>query len=117
MKTLLETTQWAGSVPNHVYFVNDSRDRMFGYVPAATGAAVKFSAPIKFETRGRRFQAVPNQWAFSVAADSTTRSWTVTGSRGDTYTVSDQDGVLSCSCAGFQFRAACRHLGQVPSGL
>jgi hypothetical protein len=117
MKILLETTEWAGSVPNHVYFVNDSRDRMFGYVPAATGVAVKFSTPIKFETRGRRFQAVPNQWAFSVEAGPAVKSWTVTGSRGDIYTVADRNGVLSCSCAGFQFRATCRHLGAVPLGV
>lgn len=117
MKTLLEITEWSDPVPNHVYFVNDSRDRMFGYVPAATGIAVKFSAPIKFETRGRRFQAVPNQWSFLVEADSTVKSWAVTGSRGDIYTVTDQAGVLSCSCAGFQFRATCRHLGAVPTGV
>lgn len=117
MKTLLEITEWKSHTPNHVYFVNDSRDRMFGYVPTGSGIPVKFSKPIRFDTKGRKFQAVPNQWAFSTESDKSVRQWSVTGSKGDTYTVSEQEGVLTCSCSGFRFRGKCRHVQEVAGGL
>ena len=117
MKTLLETTQWPGSTPNHVYFVSDSRDRMFGYVPQATGVPVRFSTPIRFGTRGRQFQAVPNTWNFTVDQAPSTRSWRVAGSRGDAYTVTEDKGVLTCSCPGFRFRGQCRHAQEKAHGL
>jgi len=110
MKTLLETTVWPGATPNHVYFVNDSRDRMFGYVPTNSDIPVRFSVPIRFDARRRKFQAVPNRWTFSTESEQATRTWTVTGSKGNQYTVSEHAGIISCSCPGFQFRNACRHV-------
>ena len=39
--------------------------------------------------------------------------WTVTGSKGDTYTVRSLDGQWSCSCPGFGFRRKCRHITEI----
>ncbi len=117
MKVLQETTVWSTAVSNHVYFVNDSRDRMFGYVPVKTGVPVKFSAPMRFSTKGRKFSAVPDQWNFAEEIASTAKSWTVSGSKGNTYTVTEADGGWSCSCAGFQFRGQCRHIQEMVDGL
>ncbi len=44
---------------------------------------------------------------------STDQSWTVTGSKGDVYTVTRSNNKLSCSCVGFQFRSKCKHITMV----
>jgi hypothetical protein len=41
------------------------------------------------------------------------RRWTVTGSKGDNYIVSEQNGQWSCSCSGFTFRGRCRHVEDI----
>lgn len=112
MKVLKETTQWLSSTPNHVYFVDDSRSKMFGYVPANANQAQRFSKPMPFSARGRQFKEVKNQWNFAAEVDAA-RIWSVKGSKGDKYTVSEQDGVLSCSCSGFRFRGDCRHVKEI----
>jgi hypothetical protein len=117
MKIMLETTAWPDSTPNHVYFLNDSRDRMFGYVAQGTDQPVRFKKPIGFSVRARQFRAVPNVWNFSTTPGPEYKTWTVTGSKGSTYTVSDIDGKLSCSCSGFQFRGQCRHVKEIADSL
>lgn len=118
MKILQETTEWRVPTPNHVYFVNDSRDRMFGYVPQSTQIPVRFSKPLQFATRGRRFQAVPNQWEFEApAAAASNAAWTVTGSRGDQYQVEQTVTGMSCTCPGFRFREQCRHVAEITAQL
>jgi hypothetical protein len=39
-----------------------------------------------------------------------TKSWTVTGSKGDVYTVTQTGTRWNCTCSGFQFRRACKHV-------
>ena len=39
-----------------------------------------------------------------------TERWEVEGSKGGTYIVERLDGVLRCSCPGYQFRGQCRHI-------
>jgi len=41
------------------------------------------------------------------------RTWSVTGSRGDTYTVTELNGHVTCSCSGFKFRGQCRHVKEL----
>jgi len=41
--------------------------------------------------------------------DTDIKTWTVSGSRGNEYTVSRWPGGWSCTCPGFQFRKSCKH--------
>ena len=38
------------------------------------------------------------------------RTWTVAGSKGDQYTVSQTGTKWNCTCSGFQFRKMCKHV-------
>jgi hypothetical protein len=109
MKVVQETTDWGNvNSPNHVYFLNDSRDKMFAYLPQGSAQVKQFKQPISFYTRGRKFREVPNSWAFE-PGQTEGRSWTVAGSKGAEYTVTESSGHLKCSCPGFQFRGDCKH--------
>jgi hypothetical protein len=50
----------------------------------------------------------------TVVAPSKTdsKTWTVQGSRGKTYTVTLDHGNYECSCPGFQFRRSCKHVDE-----
>ena len=41
--------------------------------------------------------------------DTDVKTWTVSGSKGNEYTVSRWSGGWSCTCPGFQFRKSCKH--------
>jgi len=41
------------------------------------------------------------------------RTWLVKGSKGNTYTVTEDKGRRSCTCVGFGFRQYCKHLNMV----
>ena len=101
MKIIEEITEWDTeyAVPNHVYFVNDSKDKMFAYVAVGSVKVQEFAKPIKFSVSRRKFQEVANTWGY-------------TGSKGAEYVVTELDGVRSCTCSGFKFRGNCRHITQ-----
>ena len=40
-------------------------------------------------------------------------TWLVKGSKGNTYTVTEENGRRSCTCVGFEFRHQCKHLNMV----
>ena len=120
MKAFLEITEWDSdfAVPNHVYFLNDSKDKMYGYVQADTGIVQTMRTPYRFHVRGRKFKEVKNIWNFGV--DETEqqpagRTWTVAGSKGNEYRVTQELGTWSCTCSGFKFRGQCRHVAEISS--
>ena len=116
MKAFLEVTQWADKFPNHVYFLNDSKSKMYAYVRHGTKDPFKFKKAIGFDIRGRKFVEVPNSWKFQVKEEKPEgRVWTVTGSRGDEYKVSELNGNYSCTCSGFRFRGDCKHIKMNPN--
>jgi hypothetical protein len=39
-----------------------------------------------------------------------TRTWTVEGSKGHKYTVTESNGHRRCTCVGFDFRKTCKHI-------
>lgn len=47
---------------------------------------------------------------YKFTADPGIKVWTVTGSKGNEYTVKYQDGSYSCTCPGFLYRKHCRHI-------
>ena len=120
MKAFQEITEWDSefAVPNHVYFLNDSKDKMYGYVQAGTGLVQTMRTPYRFHTRGRKFREVKNTWNFVVEEKEQKpvgQAWTVAGSKGSEYTVSLELGTWSCSCSGFKFRNRCRHVEEISS--
>lgn len=113
MKFYQETTKWKESIPNGVYLLNDSKTKMYAYVPAGEKSAVKFKKPIQISTRGRSFKEVKNTFGFKIENESTNPKWEVKGSKGDVYIVERTENGLICSCTGFRFRGNCKHLTQI----
>ena len=113
MKAFQEITEWEW--PNHVYFLNDSKDKMYGYVKASTGEIQEMNSPYRFKASGRRFQEVPNRWNFKIAEDEPVetvgRQYQVPGSKGAIYTVTDDAGVWSCTCPASKWqKGECKHI-------
>ena len=113
MKVFEEITNWGEyNTPNHTYFTDDSKSKMYAYIKSGTDELFEFSIPIRFDVRGRKFKAITNSWSFLPKEDlkSANKSWVVKGSKGDEYTVLEKSGEYSCSCSGFKFKGKCRHI-------
>ena len=116
MKAFKEITEWGSyfAVPTHIYFLNDSRDKMYGYVQSATGTVQTMRTPYRFHTRGRKFKEVKNVWNFGV--DETPepvrgREYKVLGSGKNVYTVTDEGGAWSCTCPAAKWQKGdCKHI-------
>ena len=115
MKFFQETTKWSeGKVPNHIYLLDDSKSKMIAYVKAGTRAVFKFKKPLPFSTRGRTFVAVKNTFGFKIQEPVTENPrWTVVGSKGDKYIVEKTETSYTCTCSGFKFRGACKHIKEI----
>jgi hypothetical protein len=109
MKFFQEITP-GNAYPNHVYMLSDSKEFMYGYVKQGTVELKKFKERYQFGTKGRKFREVPNVYGYTEAPlVNTADRWEVAGSNGNRYVVERTDGVLKCSCSGFQFRGKCKH--------
>ena len=102
MEALRETT--GGAFPPHVYLLDGNN--LVSYIKSGESEPFYFKNPIKgFDKRGRKFATVtPNP--FKVKTQS--NLITVKGSNDKEYTI-DPDA-KTCTCTGFQFRGACKHL-------
>jgi len=105
MEALKETT--GGLFPPHVYLLDGNS--LVAYIQQNTTKPFYFKNPIKgFDKRGRKFTVVkPNPFKTQIKSNLIT----VTGSKGQTYSV-DPDA-KTCTCPGFTFRGACKHLENV----
>ena len=114
MKFYKETTKWIMdyAVPNHIYLLNDSQDKMYGYLPEGESEPQIVRKPYRFDRRGRTF-AVVNELGEINLDEVKSEQWKFTGSKGDTYIVKRIDGVLNCSCPGHAFRGDCKHVKEV----
>lgn len=115
MKAFQETTEWSTefAVPNHVYFLSDSKDKMYGYVNTKTGQIDEPKKPYRFSVSGRRFREVPNTWGFFPREElkPVKGKFKVTGSRGDVYTVTEEQGMWTCTCPASKYQAGdCKHI-------
>jgi hypothetical protein len=116
MKAFQEITEWDTDfvMPNHVYFLSDSKDKMYGYVKSGTGKILEVATPYRFHTRGRKFKEVENTWNFSVddaPEPATGREYRVTGSGRNIYTVTDNAGSWSCTCPASKWQKGnCKHI-------
>jgi hypothetical protein len=109
-KFLQETTVWEGAALNHLYVMDDSKDKMLAYRQAGKTEFFKFKKPIKISLSGRKFTEVKNTFGFKVEEEVPEgKAHKVIGSKGELYTVTELRGEYSCSCSGFKFRSKCKH--------
>ena len=103
MEALRETT--GGQFPPHIYLLDGNN--LVSYIKSGETEPFYFKNPIKgFDKRGRKFEAVkPNPFK-----ERKSNAIAVTGSKGQVYYVDAE--ARSCTCPGFQFRGACKHLGE-----
>ena len=114
MKWFAETTDWKDAAPNHVYLLDDAKSKMFAYVPTGATKPTVFKAPIRIDIRGRKFKLNPVQFKTELKEpEPEGRTWTVKGSKGDEYKITEVNGNLSCTCSGFRFRGDCRHVKSI----
>lgn len=114
MKFYQETTVYKDPVVNGVYLLNDSKTKMYAFVPGGTKSVKTFKNPIRIDTRGRTFVAVPNTFKYTLPKeDQINLKWEVKGSKGDIYVVEKTESGMICSCSGFKFRGKCKHLDTV----
>lgn len=114
MKILKEITVWNVPYrqPNHVYMMKG--DKIYAYSKWGDGAPEYSKTPLRMDKRGRKFVEVPNTYGFEIPQEQPQgNSWTVKGSKGDSYTVAEENGQWSCTCSGFKFRGQCRHIAEV----
>jgi len=105
MKWMQETTEWEdGSDCNHLYLLDG--DKCVAYVAAGTNQHKVFKSPLRFDLRHRTFKFVQDYTPGTRANIKT-----YTGSKGATYTV-DLDE-QTCTCPGFTFRGACKHVAEL----
>jgi hypothetical protein len=120
MKAFQEITEWDTdfAMPNHVYFLSDSKDKMYGYVKAGTGEILEVATPYKFKASGRRFKEVINVWGFFPREEMVLIGEThrVAGSKGAVYTVTNDRGTWSCTCPASKWQTGdCKHIRQLSS--
>ena len=115
MKWFVETTQWNTPTVNGIYLLDDSKSKMYAFRPAA-GEIKTFRNPIRIDVRGRKFVVNPVQFKTKLKEEEPEgRVWTVKGSKGDEYKVSELNGNWTCSCSGFRFRGDCKHVKELRS--
>lgn len=119
MKFYQEVTVWntSYSVQNHIYYVNDSKTHAVGYIRRGTKKLIKFSKPMRFESRGRKFVLVNRVAESDTVYFPKTKEEKpigqvreVSGSNGKTYFVSKVGNRYTCTCPGFMFRHKCKHV-------
>jgi len=117
MKAFQEITDWGNEqVVNHVYFLSDSKDKMYAYINKE-GQIDEVKTPYRFHVRGRKFKEVPNTWGFSpreelIPVGETHR---VAGSKGAVYTVTNDRGAWTCTCPAAKWGkdSTCKHIKQL----
>lgn len=108
MITVQETTVWAGNCTNHKYILSDNRMTMYGYIKSGDRLPTMFKKPIGFSATARKFVVLVR----TKDVDPDSRSWTVTGSKGNIYNVTRREGVFHCTCPGSTYRGQCKHIEQ-----
>ena len=109
MKWFAETTDYKDAVPNGIYLLDDTKTKMYAFKPA-TGKIKTFKNFIRIDVRGRKFAVNSVQFETKLKEEEPEgRAWTVKGSKGDEYRVTEVNGNLSCTCSGFRFRGDCKH--------
>ena len=108
---LQETTDWGDTpVTNGIYHVNDA-GHLVGYETPKNGYK-KFSKPMKGFSKARRTFEIVGTYEDEDEV-SNAKTWKFEGSKGNIYVVTDEDGIIKCTCPGFTFRGKCKHSGEI----
>lgn len=109
MEAVRETTIWTGveyQQPNHDYLLDG--DRVVAYRPWGTAEIRVLKGTIKIDRRGRKFEKLADNPFAALTTKRESVVLEVKGSKGNSYFVNKDEG--TCTCPGFTFRGACRHL-------
>lgn len=120
MKYMQEITDWGThNTPNHIYYLNDDKSKMVGYIKAGTKALFKFKKPITIDVRGRKFVELKDRKTESDEVYFGKKQTEfkpkdaieVQGSNGKVYLLTkNANGKYNCTCPGFSFRHTCKHV-------
>lgn len=105
MQAVREVTVWQGisRQPNHIYLMDG--ERALAYIKWGQGEPEWFKSGLRLDRRGRKF--VPADIGL-FGRKTESRMIRVEGSKGAVYWIDPDAG--TCTCPGFQFRGACRHI-------
>lgn len=118
MKYFQEVTDWTDNPKaiNHVYYMSDDKSLTVGYLKFGSGRLIKFTSPMRLDTRGRKFivlkdkKGEPDEKYFpKIEVEVKKDVIEVQGSNGKVYTLEKVSGKYVCSCPGFTFRNKCKH--------
>lgn len=109
---LQETTDWGTArVANGIYHLNDA-GHLVGYEGPKTGYK-EFKTPMKHFNKSRRtFEVVGSYPEDEMEIPGVTRH-EFTGSKGNIYIVTDDNGKVTCNCPGYKFRGKCKHSDEI----
>lgn len=116
MKYFQEVTDWGiASAKNHIYYLNDEKSFMVGYIKSGTKELFKFKQPIRIDLRGRKFELLktkgePDSVYFGKKEEPKKDAIIVKGSNGKEYIVEKVGTKYTCTCPGFTFRHTCKHV-------
>jgi hypothetical protein len=117
MKYYQETTDWGDvNAKNHIYYLNEDKSYMVGYIKAGDTALFKFKKPIRIDSRGRKFELLkmkgePDSVYFGKKEEEAPKqAIEFEGSNGKKYYVSKIGAKYICTCPGFTFRHTCKHV-------
>lgn len=99
-----EVSLWSESYDlNHIYILNDTMSKVYGYVRNRDLSLNMFKQPRDFNTKYRKFEVLEK---IKEESDSIE----VIGSSGTIYYITSDKGKLSCSCTGFKYHGICKHI-------
>ena len=120
MKYFQETTDWGSSTAqNHIYYLNDEKSFMVGYIKQGESELHKFKKPIRIDVRGRQFKVLnmkgeSDDVYFGKQEDEAPKqAIEFEGSNGKKYYVSKSGAKYICTCPGFTFRHTCKHVQEM----
>jgi hypothetical protein len=116
VKYFQETTDWGSDTAlNHIYYLNDEKSFMVGYIKNGETELFKFKKPIRIDARGRQFKVLsmngePDSVYFGKPEEAPKQAIEFEGSNGKKYYVSKIGAKYICTCPGFTFRHTCKHV-------
>jgi hypothetical protein len=114
MITVQETTVWDIPTPNHKYIMSNDMRMAYAYIKQGETFPHIFNTPMMLDRSRRKFKVLIR----TEDVDLVIREWKVKGSRGDTYTITLDDDVFSCTCPAATYRnKECKHIQSIKEPL